>query len=218
VSRLDALPQVRNLPNLNWAFRFLRYQGCWTRVESLMPRFKDTLDNPRQSRSLGLAAALAILAGGVAVGLGVGADLGGEFTAGLVIMAVLGLVLSRLHRVAESTRKRVTAGEASYRAFFDHAVEGIFRTTPNGTYLAANQALADIYGYPSPEALVIGLTDIGAQLYVDTGRRDAFRAQMQAHDVVTNFVSEIHHRSGRRIWISENARAVARLVRRTALL
>jgi len=26
--------------------------------------------------------------------------------------------------------------------------------------------------------------------------------------VVTNFVSEIHHRSGRRIWISENARAV----------
>jgi len=31
---------------------------------------------------------------------------------------------------------------------------------------------------------------------------------MQAHDVVTNFVSEIHHRSGRRIWISENARAV----------
>jgi len=31
---------------------------------------------------------------------------------------------------------------------------------------------------------------------------------MQADDVVTNFISEIHHRSGRRIWISENARAV----------
>jgi signal transduction histidine kinase len=31
---------------------------------------------------------------------------------------------------------------------------------------------------------------------------------MQAHDVVTNFVSEIYHSSGRRIWISENARAV----------
>ena len=31
---------------------------------------------------------------------------------------------------------------------------------------------------------------------------------MQANDVVTNFVSEIHHSSGRRIWISENARAV----------
>src|ERR1700748_1564817 len=31
---------------------------------------------------------------------------------------------------------------------------------------------------------------------------------MQAHDVVTNFVSEIRHSSGRCIWISENARAV----------
>jgi signal transduction histidine kinase len=31
---------------------------------------------------------------------------------------------------------------------------------------------------------------------------------MQANDVVMHFVSEIHHRSGRRIWISENARAV----------
>jgi signal transduction histidine kinase len=31
---------------------------------------------------------------------------------------------------------------------------------------------------------------------------------MQANDVVMNFVSEIYHRSGRRIWISENARAV----------
>jgi signal transduction histidine kinase len=31
---------------------------------------------------------------------------------------------------------------------------------------------------------------------------------MQSNDVVTHFISEIYHRSGRRIWISENARAV----------
>ena len=61
---------------------------------------------------------------------------------------------------------------------------------------------------PRPEALISGLTDIGAQLYVDPRRRDEFRALMQANDVVTDFVSEIYHRSGRRIWISENARAV----------
>ena len=167
---------------------------------------KDSLENA--GRSPGLAAALAVFAAGLVVGLGMAAGLGGQFTAGLMIVAVLSLLVSQLQRVAENTRKRVTAGEASYRAFFDHAVEGIFRTTPGGHYLAVNQALAEIYGYPTPEALMIGLTDISAQLYVDPGRRDAFRALMQAHDVVTNFVSEIHHRSGRRIWISENARAV----------
>jgi len=173
-----------------------------------MPPLKDSLMNPGQSRSPGLAASLAVFAAGLVVGLGVNAKLGGQFIAGLIICAVLSFVLSLLQRVAENTRKRVTAGEASYRAFFDHAVEGIFRTTPNGHYLAVNQALADIYGYPTSEALIIGLTDISAQLYADPKRRDEFRRLMQAHDVVTNFVSEIHHRSGRRIWISENARAV----------
>lgn len=168
----------------------------------------DPMANPGRNRSPGLATALAVFAAGLVVGLGMVAHLGGQFTAGLIILAVLSFVLSLLQRVAENTRKRVTAGEASYRAFFDHAVEGIFRTTPEGHYLSANQALADIYGYSAPEELVTGLTDISAQLYVEPGRRDEFRTLMQANDLVTNFISEIYHRSGRRIWISENARAV----------
>jgi PAS domain S-box-containing protein len=166
------------------------------------------MTNPGRSRSPGLATALAVFAAGLVVGLGMVAHLGGQFIAGLIILAVLSFALSLLQRVAENTRKRVTAGESSYRAFFDHAVEGIFRTTPEGHYLAVNQALADIYGYSTPEALITGLTDISAQLYVEPKRRNDFRTLMQSNDVVTHFISEIYHRSGRRIWISENARAV----------
>jgi PAS domain S-box-containing protein len=173
-----------------------------------MTSLTDPMENPGHSRSPGLAIALAVFVAGVVVGLGLVADLGGQFIAGLIILAVLCAALALLQRVAEKTRKRITAGEASYRAFFDHAVEGIFRTTPEGHYLAVNQALADIYGYPTPEVLISGLTDISAQLYVDSKRREEFRTLMQANDVVTHFVSEIYHRSGRRIWISENARAV----------
>ena len=173
-----------------------------------MTSLTDPIGNHGHGRSPGLATALAVFVAGMVVGLGLASNLGGQFIAGLIILAVLSAMLALLQRVAENTRKRVTAGEASYRAFFDHAVEGIFRTTPEGHYLAVNQALADIYGYPTPEALISGLTDISAQLYVDSRRRDEFRTLMQANDVVTNFVSEIHHRSGRRIWISENARAV----------
>jgi PAS domain S-box-containing protein len=173
-----------------------------------MTSLTDPMENPGHSRSPGLATALAVFVGGMVVGLGLVANLGGQFIAGLIIMAVLSAMLALLQRVAENTRQRITAGEASYRAFFDHAVEGIFRTTPEGHYLAVNQALADIYGYATPETLISGLTDIGVQLYADPGRRNEFHTQMQAHDVVTHFVSEIYHRSGRRIWISENARAV----------
>ena len=155
-----------------------------------------------------ISLSLAVFAFGTVIGLGLANGLGNEFVAGLVILAVLALVLAMLGRLQDNTRKRLTGGEASYRAFFDHAVEGIFRTTPEGHYLAVNQALAQIYGYATPEELMAGLTDIGAQLYVDNSRRNEFRIRMQANDLVTNFVSEIYHQSGRRIWISENARAV----------
>ena len=156
----------------------------------------------------GTSAGLAVFCLGLVIGLGLITGLGEEYFVGLVILSVLCLAITALGRVAEGTRKRITAGEASYRAFFDHSVEGIFRTTPEGHYLAVNQALADIYGYGTPEMLTSKLTDIGAQLYVDSRRRDEFRKLMQANDVVTDFVSEIYHSSGKRIWITENARAV----------
>jgi PAS domain S-box-containing protein len=166
------------------------------------------LEPTRSGERTMLTIAPLVFAGGLIVGLGIASDLGVIFFVGLGMIALLGIPILLLARISRRTRLRVTAGEASYRAFFDHAVEGIFRTTPDGHYLAVNQALADIYGYPTPTALISGLTDISAQLYVDSSRRDEFRNQMQAHDVVANFVSEIFHSSGRRIWISENARAV----------
>jgi len=170
-----------------------------------------SIDEPKPKAgtpSPAIAVACATFAAGTVLGLGLALDLGDEFLGGLVIVAILCCMLVVLARVADNTGKRLSAGEISYRAFFDQAVEGIFRTTPDGRYIAVNQALADIYGYSSPQTLIAGLTDIGAQLYVEPERRAQFRALMQANDIVTNFVSEIYQRSGRRIWISENARAV----------
>jgi sigma-B regulation protein RsbU (phosphoserine phosphatase) len=98
--------------------------------------------------------------------------------------------------------------EEKYHSVFDHLVEGIFQTTPEGRYVMANAALARIYGYASPEELIQGLTDIGRRLYVETGRRDEFIRLMQEHDTITDFESAIHRKDGSVIWISENCRAV----------
>jgi PAS domain S-box-containing protein len=163
---------------------------------------------PAGARFPAAAAACIGFAVGLALGLGFAIDLGAQFIGGVVILAVLCCVVAALARLANAARRRTTAGEVSYRAFFDQAVEGIFRTTPDGRYIAVNRALADIYGYDSPRALIGALTDIGTQLYVEPDRRAEFRAMIQAQDSVTGFVSEIYQRSGRRIWISENARAV----------
>jgi PAS domain S-box-containing protein len=98
------------------------------------------------------------------------------------------------------------------RGMFEHATWGIFQTTESGHYLAANPALARMYGYASSEELLAGLTDIGRQLYVDPRRRDEFVRLMKEDGAVSGFESQIYRRDGAVIWISESCREV-----RTAL-
>jgi len=98
--------------------------------------------------------------------------------------------------------------EASYHAFVDAAVEGFFRTTRGGAYLIVNPALAQIYGYESPEQLQREITDIAQSVYLDPNRRGEFLALMSQDGIVTDFISQIRRRDGSIIWIVENARTV----------
>ncbi len=104
----------------------------------------------------------------------------GEAIAGLVVFALLGGAVYFLTRLAERSDERLLTAESSYRAFFEHALEGIFRTTPDGRYIDANPALARIYGSGSVAALKAGLNNIAEQLYVDPSRRARFQALMPA--------------------------------------
>jgi PAS domain S-box-containing protein len=98
--------------------------------------------------------------------------------------------------------------EQRYRSIFENSVEGIFRTTDDGRYLLANPSLARICGYDSPEQLREAVTDIGACLYVDPNRRAEFKGEIAREGEVFGFESEIYHKNGSRLWISENAQAV----------
>jgi PAS domain S-box-containing protein len=92
------------------------------------------------------------------------------------------------------------AAEEKYRGIFDHLVEGIFQTTPDGHYRMANVALARIYGYGSPEELQQSVTDIGRKLYVEPHRREEFQSTMDEHDTITGlsrrFTARTEPRSG----------------------
>lgn len=95
--------------------------------------------------------------------------------------------------------------KSSYRSIFDNAVEGIFQTTPEGRYLRANPALAQIYGYETVDKMLAELANLNHQLYVDPDRRAEFAAQLAAHRQILKFESQIYRRDGSKIWISENA-------------
>ncbi|NJN86998.1 MAG: PAS domain S-box protein [Leptolyngbyaceae cyanobacterium SL_7_1] len=109
-------------------------------------------------------------------------------------------------------RKQVEAAlrvaEAKYRGIFENAVEGIFRSSPDGTYVEVNPAMATIYGFSSPEAMCQEITNIAQQIYVNSDDRDRFKCLMEAHNEIKDFEYAVYHRDGRVFWISEWARAI----------
>ena len=104
--------------------------------------------------------------------------------------------------------KALQDAESKYRSIFNSVADGIFQTSPDGQYLSANPALAEIYGYESPDDLMTNLTSIHKQLYVDKSRRHTFVHRLEKHDEVMRFESQVYRKDGKLIWISENARAV----------
>jgi len=92
-----------------------------------------------------------------------------------------------------------------YRSVFQNAIEGIFQMDQAGRYLAANPALARIFGYETAEEMHPELADEGADFYVDPNRRAEFRRLLEEENFVSGFESEVVRRDGSRIWISENA-------------
>jgi PAS domain S-box-containing protein len=113
-------------------------------------------------------------------------------------------------RTAELTEanKALEAAAKRYRNIVENALEGFFQTTPDGKYVSVNLALARMYGYESPEELMTTVGDIGRQVYVDLNRRAEFKRIMDEGDAVHDFEYQVYRRDGRKIWLSENARAV----------
>jgi PAS domain S-box-containing protein len=108
-------------------------------------------------------------------------------------------------RAAEGLRE----AETKYRGLFENAIEGIYQSTPDGRFLAANAALARMYGYEHPEDMMRDISDIQNQVYVDPAMRARFRQEIASSGVVRCLEYQVRRRDGTTLWISESARAVS---------
>jgi len=106
------------------------------------------------------------------------------------------------------SRRALLKAEQKYRGIFENSINGIFQTTPEGTYLDVNPALIRMYGDSSREEMMARISDIGRLLYVDPNRRAEFVKLVQERGVVRDFESQIYRKDGSIIWIAESARAV----------
>lgn len=98
--------------------------------------------------------------------------------------------------------------EERYRIMSENAPVGIAQISAEGRYLYANQHLARMYGYASPEELMREITDIQHQLIDDYPDYHEMVEKLNKEDSVSNVEYAIIKKDGSRLWTSRNVRAV----------
>lgn len=102
--------------------------------------------------------------------------------------------------------ERLHKSEEDYRNIHDNAIMGIFRSAPRGQYLQVNPALAAILGFSSPEEMVMAITDIGEQLYVDPADCRRYMKLLDTGDIIRGFEAQLYRKDGNKVWIRMNVR------------
>ena len=136
--------------------------------------------------------------------------IGSQIVLFAVLIWALALRLNRSEFDKISAKEALQESEMKYRAIFEEALIGIFRSNPEGRYLGVNPAMATMFGYNSPEELAVSVTDIAQQLYVDPRRREELNLLLERHGVVQNFECQLYRKDGRQIWVATNIRAICK--------
>jgi polar amino acid transport system substrate-binding protein len=117
--------------------------------------------------------------------------------------------LKTRYRELEQSKNALAAAEKRYRNIFENALMGIFQSTPDGRYLTANPAMAEILGYDSPKELITSVTDIGRQVYEDPETRTTFRDLLSRYGEVSGHLIRFKRRDGEIRWGRLYARAMS---------
>ncbi len=119
-------------------------------------------------------------------------------------------ILGFLSDVTERRRAEEALREAEqkYRTIFENATEGIYQTTPDGSYLVANPSLARMLGFESPEELISARTDVRTQEYVNPEKYSDFVKALMEQGAVQKFQYQAYRKDGKIIWVSQNAHIV----------
>ncbi|HBG07518.1 MAG: histidine kinase [Geobacteraceae bacterium GWC2_58_44] len=134
---------------------------------------------------------------------------GSLLSMGNLVGLVSSLIENRIFFIRmENAREMERRAEAKYRSIFENAAEGVFQRTPEGRYLDANPALAQMLGYASPLELMTEVMDIGQQLYVEPQYHAELMRQIAAHGKVEGFEARMYRKDRSIIWVSLNMRLV----------
>jgi len=119
---------------------------------------------------------------------------------------ILMLFLNLLKR--KRAEEALSSSEKKYHNIFDNAVMGIFQSTPDGKFQNVNPAMAELFGYASPQEMMEDILDIQRDIYVHAGDRDRFQKIIAEEGIVKTFETELKRRDGSSLWIWISGKAV----------
>ena len=128
------------------------------------------------------------------------------------VIGTTGIARDIMERKKTEERRRRTEealreSEEKYRTLYANVPVGLYRNTsgPHGKFLIANQAIARMFGYSSPEEF---MTCKVSDLYVDPGERKAFSDLIMAQGRVSGVELRLKKKDGMPIWGSVSASVV----------
>jgi diguanylate cyclase (GGDEF)-like protein/PAS domain S-box-containing protein len=182
--RVDAILLDLNLPDSAGLTTFLRAQPKATHVPIIVLVGEDADE-----------------AGTEAVQRGALDFLVREQLSAAMIERVLRYATERTH-----TLLALKASEQRYRELFQNVTAGVFQTTADGKFMAANPALIRMLGYSTEDELLE--LDISRDVYMDGDHRQNWVRAMQEDGEVRNAELVLKRRDGSKIVVLENSRAV----------
>lgn len=96
--------------------------------------------------------------------------------------------------------------EAKYRGLYENLIAGVFQTTPDGHFLAANPKLVALLGYDSEDELMA--LDLANDLYANPDDRARWVEEIAAAGEAQNTELILKRKDGRQIVVLENSRLV----------
>lgn len=113
----------------------------------------------------------------------------------------IGIALERYEQASERRRseEELRTARARYRSLFEHAVEGIFIASPDGTFVTVNPALAAMFAQESAEAMTGGRVKV-QDLFAAQADLDAILEDLRTGGRASGIDARLRRRDGTEFW------------------
>lgn len=119
-------------------------------------------------------------------------------------------VVGTLTDVEERRRaeRALAEAEKKYRMIVENAAGGLYQLTPEGIYLSANPAMANILGYDSSTEMLRLTKNANGYVYPEKNERDRLMDTLQAQEQIFGYETQVLTKEKKKIWVRENIRLV----------